>query len=78
MLIWFDGPAESCLGSGDLSGPYPNEEFEIQISTVILNLDDKMVLQSSINTRTIDHIVYLTPPGSLEETSQQFRELGFK
>ncbi|KAF8808023.1 hypothetical protein BYT27DRAFT_6599035 [Phlegmacium glaucopus] len=36
-----------------------------------------MVLQSPINTRILDHIIYLTPTGSLEETSQQFRELGF-
>jgi len=39
--------------------------------------DFKMVLQSSINTRILDHIIYLTPPDSLHKTSQQFRELGF-
>lgn len=32
----------------------------------------------SPSTKTIDHLVHLTPPGSLEETSKQFRELGFK
>ncbi|KAF8898236.1 glyoxalase-like domain-containing protein [Gymnopilus junonius] len=31
-----------------------------------------------VNTRTLDHIVHLTPPGSLEETSKQWRELGFQ
>ncbi|KAF8177618.1 glyoxalase-like domain-containing protein [Pholiota molesta] len=32
---------------------------------------------SSVNTRTLDHIVHLTPPGSVEEVSTQFRKLGF-
>ncbi|KAJ3514363.1 hypothetical protein NMY22_g14757 [Coprinellus aureogranulatus] len=32
----------------------------------------------SINTRTIDHIVHLTPPGTVEEVSRKFEELGFK
>ncbi|KAF8968236.1 glyoxalase-like domain-containing protein [Flammula alnicola] len=32
----------------------------------------------SVNTQTLDHIVHLTPPGSVEEVSRQFRELGFK
>ncbi|TFK34921.1 glyoxalase-like domain-containing protein [Crucibulum laeve] len=31
----------------------------------------------SVNTRTLDHIVHLTPPGSLEETTEQFKKLGF-
>ncbi|EFI28467.1 hypothetical protein CC1G_14000 [Coprinopsis cinerea okayama7 len=31
----------------------------------------------TVNTRTIDHIVHLTPPGSVEEVSRQFNELGF-
>ncbi|KAF9484981.1 hypothetical protein BDN70DRAFT_871984 [Pholiota conissans] len=30
----------------------------------------------SVNTRTLDHIVHLTP-GSVEEVSKQFRKLGF-
>ncbi|KAF8162765.1 glyoxalase-like domain-containing protein [Crassisporium funariophilum] len=29
------------------------------------------------NTRTLDHLVHLTPPGSVETSSKQFRELGF-
>ncbi|EMD34335.1 hypothetical protein CERSUDRAFT_107536 [Gelatoporia subvermispora B] len=29
------------------------------------------------STRILDHIVHLTPPGSLAETSAQFRSLGF-
>jgi hypothetical protein len=32
----------------------------------------------SINTRTIDHIVHLTPPGTVEGVSNKFKELGFK
>ncbi|KAF8898237.1 hypothetical protein CPB84DRAFT_1747911 [Gymnopilus junonius] len=32
----------------------------------------------SINTQTLDHIVHLTPPGSVQEVSKQFRELGFQ
>ncbi|KAG6902672.1 hypothetical protein C0995_013364 [Termitomyces sp. Mi166 len=32
---------------------------------------------SNSSTNTLDHIVHLTPPGSVEETSQQFWELGF-
>ncbi|KAK7035859.1 Zn(2)-C6 fungal-type domain-containing protein [Favolaschia claudopus] len=28
-------------------------------------------------TATLDHIVHLTPPGSLQETAEQFRKLGF-
>ncbi|KAJ6620369.1 glyoxalase-like domain-containing protein [Mycena sp. CBHHK59/15] len=31
-----------------------------------------------MSTKTLDHIVHLTPPGTVEETSQQFRKLGFK
>ncbi|KDQ59694.1 hypothetical protein JAAARDRAFT_33271 [Jaapia argillacea MUCL 33604] len=30
------------------------------------------------STKILDHIVHLTPPGSLEATSAQWRELGFK
>ncbi|KAJ7272889.1 glyoxalase-like domain-containing protein [Mycena rebaudengoi] len=30
-----------------------------------------------MTTKTLDHIVHLTPPGTVEETAQQFRELGF-
>lgn len=33
---------------------------------------------TEVSTKCIDHIVHLTPPGSVEETSQQFRGLGFK
>ncbi|KAH9929632.1 glyoxalase-like domain-containing protein [Amylocystis lapponica] len=32
----------------------------------------------SASTRTLDHIVHLTPPGSFEETTAQFTALGFK
>ncbi|RXW21809.1 hypothetical protein EST38_g4039 [Candolleomyces aberdarensis] len=32
---------------------------------------------ASVNTRTIDHIVHLTPPGTVEEVSEEFRKLGF-
>ncbi|KAG5352655.1 hypothetical protein C0989_001277 [Termitomyces sp. Mn162] len=32
---------------------------------------------TNLNTKILDHIVHLTPPGSVEETSKQFRELGF-
>ncbi|KAF5386834.1 hypothetical protein D9615_002017 [Tricholomella constricta] len=32
---------------------------------------------SSTSTKTLDHIVHLTPPGSVQATSEQFRELGF-
>ncbi|KAF9265879.1 hypothetical protein L218DRAFT_859520 [Marasmius fiardii PR-910] len=31
----------------------------------------------SVSTKTLDHIVHLTPPGSVEETAEQFRKLGF-
>ncbi|KAF8264651.1 peptidase S8/S53 domain-containing protein [Lactarius quietus] len=31
----------------------------------------------SPSTRTLDHIVHLTPPGTIHETAEQFRELGF-
>jgi len=30
------------------------------------------------NTRTLDHIVHLTPPGTVEHTSKQFQQLGFR
>lgn len=33
---------------------------------------------TSISTKILDHIVHLTPPGSVEATSEQFRKLGFK
>ncbi|KAF8548459.1 hypothetical protein OG21DRAFT_1516266 [Imleria badia] len=29
------------------------------------------------STKTLDHIVHLTPPGTVEQVSQQFRDLGF-
>ena len=29
------------------------------------------------STRTLDHIVHLTPPGTVHETAEQFRQLGF-
>jgi hypothetical protein len=32
---------------------------------------------ASVDTSTLDHIVHLTPPGSLDEVTHQFRELGF-
>ncbi|KIJ63346.1 hypothetical protein HYDPIDRAFT_113328 [Hydnomerulius pinastri MD-312] len=32
---------------------------------------------SSPSTKTLDHIVHLTPPGTVAEVSQQFRDLGF-
>ncbi|KAF4614453.1 hypothetical protein D9613_003318 [Agrocybe pediades] len=31
----------------------------------------------SINTHILDHIVHLTPPGTVEQVSKQFSELGF-
>ncbi|EEB95707.1 hypothetical protein MPER_05280, partial [Moniliophthora perniciosa FA553] len=31
----------------------------------------------STSTNILDHIVHLTPPGSVEETARQFRDLGF-
>lgn len=33
---------------------------------------------SSPSTKTLDHIVHLTPPGSVNEVSRQFRDLGFQ
>ncbi|KAF5318024.1 hypothetical protein D9619_012220 [Psilocybe cf. subviscida] len=33
---------------------------------------------TSIDTSILDHIVHLTPPGSLDEVTHQFRKLGFK
>ncbi|KAJ7272294.1 glyoxalase-like domain-containing protein [Mycena rebaudengoi] len=30
-----------------------------------------------MTTKTLDHIVHRTPPGTVEKTAQQFRELGF-
>jgi len=30
------------------------------------------------STKIIDHIVHITPPGTLEETTEQFRQLGFQ
>ncbi|KAF8129280.1 glyoxalase-like domain-containing protein [Boletus edulis] len=32
---------------------------------------------SATSTKTLDHIVHLTPPGTVEQVSQQFRDLGF-
>ena len=32
----------------------------------------------SPSTRTLDYIVYLTPPGAILETAEQFRKLRFK
>ncbi|KAJ8094506.1 hypothetical protein PM082_010940 [Marasmius tenuissimus] len=31
-----------------------------------------------MTTKTLDHIVHLTPPGSVDQTAQQFKDLGFK
>ena len=31
-----------------------------------------------INTNTLDHIVHLTPPGTVDQVTAQFQELGFK
>ncbi|PPQ66022.1 hypothetical protein CVT26_010778 [Gymnopilus dilepis] len=39
---------------------------------------DTQVLTMVINTQTLDHIVHITPPGSVDEVSKQFKELGFK
>ena len=33
---------------------------------------------SSPSTKTLDHIVHLTSPGSFHDTAEQFRQLGFK
>ncbi|KAJ6606327.1 glyoxalase-like domain-containing protein [Mycena vulgaris] len=30
-----------------------------------------------MSTKTLDHIVHLTPPGTVQETAEQFRQLGF-
>jgi hypothetical protein len=38
-------------------------------------VDGKM---SSPSTKTLDHIVHLTSPGSFHDTAEQFRQLGFK
>lgn len=32
---------------------------------------------SDLNTRTIDHLVHLTPPATVEEVTQKFKEIGF-
>ncbi len=32
----------------------------------------------SVSTNIIDHIVHLTPPGSVKKTTEQFTSLGFK
>ena len=29
------------------------------------------------STKALDHIVHLTPPGTVEEASRQFKDLGF-
>ncbi|KAF9533644.1 glyoxalase-like domain-containing protein [Crepidotus variabilis] len=31
----------------------------------------------TISTKVLDHLVYLTPPGTLQETCNEFREIGF-
>jgi hypothetical protein len=31
-----------------------------------------------MTTKTLDHIVHLTPPGTVQQTAEQFRGLGFK
>ncbi|KAI0261736.1 glyoxalase-like domain-containing protein [Gloeopeniophorella convolvens] len=33
--------------------------------------------QASPSPKTLDHIVHLTPPGTVDETAEQFRRLGF-
>ncbi|KAJ7348960.1 glyoxalase-like domain-containing protein [Mycena albidolilacea] len=30
-----------------------------------------------MSTKTLDHIVHLTPPGTVQQTAEQFRQLGF-
>ena len=30
------------------------------------------------STKTLDHIVHLTPPGTVDRAMQQFKDLGFK
>ena len=30
------------------------------------------------STKTLDHIVHITPPGTGEEVSEHYRKLGFK
>ncbi|KAI0373174.1 hypothetical protein BV20DRAFT_962969 [Pilatotrama ljubarskyi] len=37
-----------------------------------------MALNGEVSTRILDHIVHLTPPGTLEESVAAFRKLGFK
>lgn len=32
---------------------------------------------SEIATNVLDHLVHLVPPGSLDQASEQFRDLGF-
>ncbi|KAI0648409.1 glyoxalase-like domain-containing protein [Trametes meyenii] len=34
-------------------------------------------MSPSVNTRILDHVVHLTPPGTLEESVKAFRDLGF-
>ena len=38
----------------------------------------QMSPNSSPSTKTLDHIVHLTPPGTFHDTAEQFRQLGFK
>ena len=36
------------------------------------------VMTGTPSTSTLDHIVFLSPPGTLEETRRKFVELGFE
>lgn len=47
--------------------------FQLCISTELLNTRS----MSEPSTKILDHIVHLTPPGTVELASQQFRDLGF-
>jgi hypothetical protein len=38
---------------------------------------NNVTLPSDSSTNILDHIVHLTPPGSMEETARQFTKLGF-
>ncbi|OCH90678.1 hypothetical protein OBBRIDRAFT_887576, partial [Obba rivulosa] len=45
--------------------------------TRIFALHSPIIIMSRPSTRILDHIVHLTRPGSLTETAEQFRALGF-
>ncbi|KDR81959.1 hypothetical protein GALMADRAFT_240307 [Galerina marginata CBS 339.88] len=45
---------------------------------VYISSETEYPAKMTLNTRTLDHIVHLTPPGSVEEASRQFRDLGFQ